>query len=374
VAAAVVVLPGEPEEEAGAALPPPPSPAPPSPAPAPGWRQPGDTVNLDDLITAYKFIYGENEPAMTLLDVYFAGNNHLSLEDVAGDLDVSYILRTDGKIMIKIENDDDDINPAACASLLYAGPHRALAYPPMNTHPEIASDPEFFLQSRQAFAAVASEMTVTAAELYLSGISLTNEGLDWILVINDVSEGHYQSLAAMLPFLSNGVVKASGAFLIVKNLGGEVLERIDRQALETLGDIAKQSSTQDLAVIEKLVRDHGMKDCVLKVLTTKAGPVKAPWRRAPLESNMKRALGYGPPSDFRVHHDLVWAQREWFATRGIDVNDAAFGRYVHKSDHARWHGNDGRGGPFNKFWNDVIKQDALAEEKLTRLGNSRKAC
>ncbi len=334
----------------------------------PGWREPGDTVTWDDLMTAYKFIYGENDEAMFLLDAYLSRGNHISLEDVGGDLDVSYIMRTDEKILMKIEHDDDDIHPAACASLLYAGLHRSLAYPALNLHPEIVSDPAFLYQSRQAFAQVAAEMTVTAAELYLSGISIANEGLDWILVINDVSEGHYVSLAATLPFLSSGVIKASGGFLLIKNLGGDTLEAMDRQALEALVEKARTPDL-DFKIIGELVEQHGMKDVVRKILTTNGGPVQAPWTRGPLETNMKRALGYGPPSNFRIHHDFIFCQKKWFAKRGINVNDAAFGRYVHKAEHKKWHSGTGfgRGGQFNKFGNDVIAQEQADGVILTRL-------
>jgi hypothetical protein len=57
---------------------------------------------------------------------------------------------------------------------------------------------------------------------------------------------------------------------------------------------------------------------------------------------------------YETHHDFPWQQKKWFADHGIDVNDAAYGRWVKKEEHRSWHG--WRGGEFNAWWRAV--QDA----------------
>lgn len=367
----VMVLPAEPDVPASAA---PPMASPPVVPQGPvvsnnetKWQEPGDEVSWNDMITAYKFIYGENQKAWVLLDAYLSSGNHISLEDVSGDLDVSYMMRVDGKILIKIENDDDDVHPASCASMLYVGLHRALAYPPLAGHQDILDDLDLFVQSRRAFADTAREMTIVAAELYLSGIGMTNEVLDWVLVINDVSEGHFEALAATLPLVSSGLVKTTGSVLKVKNLAGDVLASMDFEKLEALVKASK-SPDVDIETLATLARDYELNDFMLRMLSSKGGnpKVQAPSSHKGLKSKMK--IKHGPcPDKFRVHHDLPWEFRDWFARRGFDVNDARFGRYIHFSDHKLWHSGEGlgRGGPFNTFWREFIAQERILGRNRT---------
>ena len=68
-----------------------------------------------------------------------------------------------------------------------------------NTETLIAS----YKQSvKQAAAAVA-----LASELYLSGISIVNEGADWVITIHDLSEGNYYAAIGLLPLLPASVGK-----------------------------------------------------------------------------------------------------------------------------------------------------------------------
>lgn len=55
---------------------------------------------------------------------------------------------------------------------------------------------------------------------------------------------------------------------------------------------------------------------------------------------------------YEAHHDLPRQIKGWFAEHGIDVNDAAYGRWASKADHKAW--NQGaNGGAFNAWWLEI---------------------
>ena len=51
----------------------------------------------------------------------------------------------------------------------------------------------------------AAKKVALAAELYLSGLSLTNEGADWVITVHDVSQGNYLAAIGFLPLLPASV-------------------------------------------------------------------------------------------------------------------------------------------------------------------------
>jgi hypothetical protein len=312
-----------------------------------GWREPGDKVTMTDLLTAHEWIYGTDEDAMTLLRAFQENGNIITLGNELGDLDVNYILRTDNKIEIEIEDDDNDVNPIVCANLLHAGLYKALAYPPLNTHPEILDNINLFIASRQAFAQTAAEITATAAEMYLSGITIVNEGLDWVLVINDVAEGQYASLAAALPLVPVAAVRTGGK-MVFRTPGGRALGEIaDQDQLDAIYWASKKRSFEDkIAILE----DAGLSDDIIDFLVC-GGEIQYAKAHATLKNRMIRAGDTKPGIDYEAHHDLPWEFREWFAAHKIDVNDAQYGRWVHIDDHKTWHNENPK---FNEVWEDFI--------------------
>ncbi|WP_320046884.1 RES family NAD+ phosphorylase [uncultured Ilyobacter sp.] len=61
-----------------------------------------------------------------------------------------------------------------------------------------------------------------ASELYLAGITVANEGADWVMTISDISEGkaNWATALAFLPLVSRGTVK-------IIDSSGSVLGRFD---------------------------------------------------------------------------------------------------------------------------------------------------
>jgi RHS repeat-associated protein len=66
-------------------------------------------------------------------------------------------------------------------------------------------------------------------------------------------------------------------------------------------------------------------------------PVTPPTNRG----GLRQAMGQPPPgmTNPNAHHDLPWTFRDWFARRGLNVNDPRFGRWVEGTppgEHLRW--------------------------------------
>jgi hypothetical protein len=311
-----------------------------------GWTEPGDKITRKDLLDAYEWIYGTNEDAMTLLNAFLENGNIITLKGVWGELDVNYFFRTDNKIEIEIEDEDDDVNPVVCANLLHAGLYRALAYPPLNTHPDVTANIDLFVASRVAFAQKAAEITATTAELYLSGATIVSEPLDWLIIVNDVSEGHYESLAGMLPFVPAGAVKAGAKPLRIATKAGRLLGEItDPLHIEAIARASrKRAFTDKIAILE----EAGISDEMIAILG-RGDELLASKSRANLKKRMLKK-GEVPPG-FEAHHDLPWEFRQRFAEAKLDVNDPQFGRWAHPDDHSHWHYEDPK---FNDVWEDFF--------------------
>jgi RHS repeat-associated protein len=79
--------------------------------------------------------------------------------------------------------------------------------------------------------------------------------------------------------------------------------------------------------------------------------IDAPTNRRGLRQAMEREGS--PPSNMsnpEAHHELPWNFREWFAKRGLNVNDTQFGRWVERSLHRSW------SRAYNNEWSRFINQ------------------
>jgi hypothetical protein len=338
------------------------SPAAPQAATAAGsWEEPGDTVNWTDLVTAYKFIYPD-EISQAMLRVFLNQGHEISLEDETNDYAFSYNWRIGNKAQIKIENDDNDIHPGICAQYLWRGLNQALTiYSYRNALVQDLNDPVYDIEviraHKEQIGPAAAEVGIAAAELYLSGIGIINEPLDWILVVNDVSEGHYASLAAALPLIPRGMVTATKGIKI-QTRSGQVLGALNQDAFGSLQDAAR---IRDMNSLGTVMDNFQLSAYIGKILAADGGWVRVPKNRDGLKQAMLRRVPK-PSDDFVAHHDLIWAEAKWFAERGINVNNPAFGRWVHKTDHDKWH-KGANGGDFNQFWKTFIAAEKNTENK-----------
>lgn len=326
-----------------------------------GWQRPGDTITFDDLVTAYKFIYTD-ELSQTLLRVYLQEGHEISLTDVLSDYKFSYLGRPGTKALIEIENDDDEIHPGIAAQYLWRGLTKALTiYSYRNAVAVALNDDSLEIDAITAYKAevgpAAAEVGVAAAELYLSGIGIINEPLDWVLVVNDVAEGEYTSLAAALPFISRGLVTVSKG-LRFESRAGVALGRLDVESFPALRDAML---TGKLETVGTVLDEFALSKFIGKLIAKDGSKINVPKREKGLKQAMKRRVP--KPGDlFEAHHDLPWSERAWFAERGINVNNPAFGRWAHKNEHDVWHKGAG-GGEFHQFWYDFMEEEATGPRK-----------
>lgn len=333
-----------------------------SETPAP-W-QPGNPVIPEHIIWAYKFLNAGDEFAEELLNGYLRGGHQIATGDIWGDLKTSVDWGDDlstHEDNIRTISIEEDINPIHAARLLFEGLKE------MYLHDEVAddfqwADPMDEITAFQAAAVVAVQKTqltaIAATELYLSGLGIVNEGLDWIIVVNDVAEGHWESLAAALPGVSAGLVKAGGHFAIVTAVGRQ-LDNLDQAGFLALREFGLEGN---LASAGTVFDEYGYSEFLRKVFTCDSGPITPPkeGQRGMLRSAMEN-ISPRPSSNHAAHHDFPWAQKKWFAEHGIDVNDPAYGRWVKKDQHGGWHGN--RGGQFNAWWRAVEAEEKAAIEQ-----------
>lgn len=358
-----LVLPGEESEEA----------VPPAAArlsasaalAAGGWQQPGDTITRTDLITAYEFIYTD-ELSRTLLQVYLQQGHEISLTNILGDFKFSYLSRPGTKALIEIEKNDSDIHPGIAAQYLWRGLTQALTiYSYRNAIAAALNDTSLEIAAITAYKAqigpAAAEVGIAAAELYLSGIGIINEPLDWVLVVNDVAEGHYTSLTAVLPFIPRGLVAANKG-LRFETRAGKVLGRLDSDSLPALRNAML---TGKIETVGTVLDEYQLSTFIGKLVARDGSRIEVPKSQDGLKKAMKRRVA--KPGDlFDAHHDLPWSEREWFAKHGVNVNNPAFGRWVHKADHDLWHKGAG-GGSFHQFWYDFMEEEATSGTRKTIL-------
>jgi hypothetical protein len=332
------------------------TPAPgPQPAPGPGsavpdYWQPGEPVTALHVETAYRFLNANDTFAIELLDGYQLGGHQIETGDVAGDLDLDVTLNNlltdqDNIWTIQIE---EDINPVYAARLLFEGLKQASPYKEVFDHfsfTDDADDIAAFAAASAAAVAKTQETAIAATEMYLSGIGIANEGLDWILVVNDVSEGHWESLAGILPAVPAGLLK-SGAHLTILTKAAKQLDHLDEAGFQALREFGLNGN---LASAGTVFDDFGYSEFLRKVFTSDSGTVRVPLdgERGKLAQKMHQ-IAPRPSKLHEAHHDFPWAQRRWFAEHGLDVNDPAYGRWVKKEEHRGWHG--WKGGEFNAWW------------------------
>ncbi len=319
---------------------------------------PGQPITKTHLVTAYSLIYPDAFSAL-LLDTYEDQGHEIELGYVLGDYDFHHWGRSTA--LIQIENHDDDIHPGIAAQYLMNGLIQALShFPTYRSALEnaVANSPgspayyQFYETWTQTRYAQAAQASAALAELYISGIGLLNEGADWVLVISDVSEGHYTSLVALLPLLPRAVI-ANGGRYVIRNTSGVVQETIATVGkFDAIPALYRESNLRVMGITME-AEQFGL--FLRKALASSGGPIPVPKTHGNLRKAMKAA---GPvPTLYKVqaHHDLPWALRKWFAEHGVDVNNPAFGRWVADSDHDLWHK---RMIPkFNDFWKAWIANE-----------------
>jgi len=316
------------------------------------------------LLTYFKLLF--KETGLELLSYYQLGGNVIELGDIGNDLDIDLWNRLDHNIAIQIE---EDINPIKAASLLWTGLNRVLPWWKVRFHiPD--DDFERLDAARMQVGAEASAIGISAAQLYLSGIGVALEPVDWILTINDLSKGQYAAAIAFLPFVPEGVN------FVLKRADGTALAQFTRATVDrVLEGLGKPTRIQKLDHLKAAI-DEGLVTREMMEGFIAGGAI--PRYTDNYNRKLLRAELGTPPAHFKypqAHHDLPCEHIDFFLIRGLDINKKEYGRYVEGTRK----GSNGRHQiwtpAFNEEWRIWIDDNpgATADEILgqkNRMKNS----
>jgi Ca2+-binding RTX toxin-like protein len=290
---------------------------------------PSGPVDMPTLLMYYQLLYGET--GVRLLGYFNQAGGEIVLHDrdipFSGEWDVDWL--GDDHVTIQIEH---DINPIKAAEHLASGLQEAMAH--ISVRNVIIQNEDFdaLKTAYQAQAAEAAKVAAAGANIYLSGISIVNEGADIVMTVSDVSEGRYYAAIGFLPFISGRLV--DGAEVIIKRLDDAgIIARFDNNAIDALSEAVKKTNfdeqfsilQENLSVAQRLALVDGG---ILRAASDRTGlkrALQAAGQDATgLSENAAKAL-YG---HVNAHHDFLWDERKWFIAHGIDVNKAEYGRWV----------------------------------------------
>jgi len=336
------------------------APAPMATSASTAWQK-GEPIEWEDLKTAYLLLYGDNHFAKELFYSFFRGGHILELGNIYDDLDTDVQFNdistsVDNIWTIQIEKDLD--TPIHAAILMFQGLNQ------LSVHSEIYNNYDFDdpMDDRAAFKAAMTETsrwgrttTVAAAELYLSGIGIVNEPLDWVMVFSEVADGHYEALAAALPIVSVGMVKG-GRNLLLKNAAGEVIQTVDRPLANALQEAKGKA---DLEAMWDVLFDAGG-NARLGYLLVAGDYFPLEKTHKNLKMRMRRHPNVYPiPAQLagkkvEAHHLFPWTFQKDFAAHGINVNNPDLGVWAQNNLHRGW------SGLYNQRWKAYFNAEDMS--------------
>ena len=167
--------------------------------------------SLDEIEHFYKLIYGRRAAGDTgdkplgreLRDVFNQINGLLQLvegDEVEGGPDVN------GRLVISV---GEELDPISAAQGVFETLVKLSNTPAMQSHLDVLT--VFGPLRLSKVRGEAAELGSAVAEIYKAGLSIFNEGADWAVAIDEISDGNYKAAIGFLPLMPTGVS------LIVKN-------------------------------------------------------------------------------------------------------------------------------------------------------------
>lgn len=198
-----------------------------------------------ELLAYFKLLYGEK--GAKILDAFLKSGGKLNIK---GKWFANSALKgrdAYGPIRIEVH---DTLNPAEAAQELMQRLIEASGYTEVRQHLDLSGfdNIELLKESYRQSIKHAAKAVALAAELYLSGISIVNEGADWVITIHDLSEGNYLAAIGLLPlvpavFGKGGIVLKHGKETI--RVPAEALQKIKALPVDDLIELLE--STRKLA-------------------------------------------------------------------------------------------------------------------------------
>ncbi|WP_375154914.1 AHH domain-containing protein [Stratiformator vulcanicus] len=139
------------------------------------------------------------------------------------------LVEKDGNFVrrVDIKRGHDEFE-AAIAFVRVVTDYAVLGFAAEANLPTDPGDVEEWIEYRQGLASTSAEITATGAELYISGIAIAGEPIDWALAVSDIVEGDLTAAVAFLPFVTAGglvVVRRTG-------IGDEITEVVFQNGRE----------------------------------------------------------------------------------------------------------------------------------------------
>ncbi|MGB0370736.1 MAG: hypothetical protein ACPGN3_05245, partial [Opitutales bacterium] len=321
------------------------------------WEPEGDdydgAVTMPVLLTYFELLYGE--PGLELLSYFQQANGEIILDDFADNCDLDYwgVERP----RIEIEEDKDPIWAANC---LMEKLRQSMAYYDIRKVILENGDLALLSQAIQQQAQGAAEVGLAAANVYLAGLSLVNEGTDWVVTINELAQGEYTAAIGFIPFIPAGarfvIQRADGT--VVQSFSSEVVDQI-RNALRVLGKDRARSRLDRMDALSDLLDQNIITRGHLEAFYD-SGLIKVSEGRS---RALLRELLSPKPSGMRnprAHHDLPLEFEREFISAGLDPNN--YGRWVPNALHREWHRGAG-GGFFNDEWEEFLFNGGVSMQR-----------
>lgn len=276
----------------------------------------GEPVTLPVLLTYFQLLYGD--VGLDLLTFFQNGGGVILLGDVWRDLDVDYWTATVAPIEIEIE---EDIDPVTAAQYLYLGLRKCLPYQPVVSQIDPGTDLDYWIDAYKARATEAAEVTAAMTNAYIAGLGIANEGADWVITINELSQGHWEAAVALLPIASYAMV-SGGRYIIRSSDTLQDLTHFDFALADAVRTALKKRTFRE--------RWDTIGQAGLSIEQRRALVRSGMLKPAADRSALRRAMGAPPPGfqNPQAHHNFPWTSRDRFAEVGIDVNEPQWGRWV----------------------------------------------
>ncbi|MBC8325996.1 MAG: hypothetical protein H8E27_10265 [Verrucomicrobia subdivision 3 bacterium] len=220
-----------------------------------------------------------------------------------------------------------------------------------------------FQLARFGAVKIVAQRTSLVANLYLAGITLASEPLDWVLATSEILDGNYYAAAAYLPFIVTASTKARGIkfklpdgteFTLFKGLAATQRKRV----VNAIRGAQKLS----IKLGRELMAKAGLKFNIRKKLY-EIGILRVGHHGQLRDEMIKsaRASGKTIPKNKQAHHVLPYQFRNKFAAHGFDVNNPAYGKWLSPSIHRRLHNHH----KYNLKWKSMLDEIDEALQKGT---------
>jgi len=246
-------------------------------APKTRWWE-SDHTTMEQMLTWFEILYGST--GLMLLDYYRQGGNQIELGDVLWDHDTDGWISGNGHLIIQIE---EDLHPIKAAQYLW---HELTWCLPYYKEAIIRhQDPQTLEWALHQAARNAGQIAASAAQLYLAGITILNEGADWVMTLYELSEGNWQAAIGFLPYIPAAALIGGKKVIVRDPLGREIhLTAAQIEALSIAARIAPTDLAGRYAIIEPLNLP-----IPARIALVEADFLKAPTKRGELRERMIRS-------------------------------------------------------------------------------------